>query len=237
MWKCLLNLLNLAPGLLYQCLHSPPGSLRRKRSLWPLQIWPPWVSCCQAVMLVPDFTHQANRQTNSRYSLSINKRMLVMLWRHGQILSLETATSQLWVTQSHLKVLWVTKSLKTLLAWDYLPSSFWRKTFKELVVHAGISERKSEDSSSAAAFFLMASQLPQGPPQSTALPAGSRGINFFLEHQLSWYLRVKPDYNKANKKAISTCIKKKKKKSISKIIPMCEVLLHDTKCSSQTSNS
>lgn len=34
----------------------------------------------------------------------------------------------------------------------YLPSSFWRETFEELVVHAGISERKSEDSSSAAAF-------------------------------------------------------------------------------------
>lgn len=101
----------------------------------------------------------------------------------------------------------------------YLPSSFWRETFEELVVHAGISERKSEDSSSAAAFFLMASQLPQGPPQSTALPAGSRGINFFLEHQLSWYLRVKPDYNKANKKAISTCIKKKKKKAYLKLFP------------------
>lgn len=97
-WKCLLNLLNLAPGLLYHYLPSPPGSLARKCGLGPLQSRQLSLSCCKAAVLVPGFTHPAKGQRKSRYNLSLNKRTLVMLWRHSLILSLKAATSQLCVT-------------------------------------------------------------------------------------------------------------------------------------------
>lgn len=44
-------------------------------------------------------------ERKSGYNLTLSKRMLMVLRRHGLMLSLGTATSQLYVTQSHLKVL------------------------------------------------------------------------------------------------------------------------------------
>lgn len=146
-------------------------------------------------------------QMKSRYYFTLNKRMLIRLWRHGLMPSVETATGQLCVTQKHLSILWMTKSLETLLAWDFLPLLFRENhLMSSWCIEASQGGRMKTNPVLFAAWRQ--TSFPSGHHKAQPLIVGSRGIDFFLKHWLSWYLRVKPDYNKANKKAISTCIKK-----------------------------
>lgn len=146
-------------------------------------------------------------QTKRRYNLILNKRMLIMLWRHSLTLSLETGTSQFCVKR-HLKVLWMTRSLETLQHGAFSPPLFRENHSVSLwCVKASQGQRLKTDPMPLFAAWRQ-THCPTGHHRVHTLLAGGRGIDFIPEHQLSWYLRVKPDYNKANKKAISTCIKK-----------------------------
>lgn len=105
-------------------------------------------------------------QTKSGYNLALSKKMPIVLWRHGLTLSLGTATSQLYVTQSHLNVLWMTKSLETLLAWGFSPLLFGEThSMSSRCIKA--SRRKTEDGPYAAVCGLKANQLPQRTPRIT----------------------------------------------------------------------
>lgn len=151
------------------------------------------------------------------YNLSLNKRTLAMFWRHSLILSLEAATSQLYVTYCHLN------------------GTFLFLRENHLRAHGASKHLREEELTR----LLICCLLPKGrpvTPVATTETSSACGDQRLTSSLTTSYLGISESnqiITKQTKKAKSSCIKK----SISEIIPMCEVLLHDTKCSSQTSNS
>lgn len=177
---------------------STSWSLTRKCWMWILQSWIPQVTCCQSTNLLHSLI-QKGKWKASMFDIAQEDADHALKSRPTAE-SRNCNRSALHYSKP-FKCALNDKSLSMLLAWVFFPLFCLGRFIQG--ARGASRHPKGWDWGQSVCCFLLPEDKPissTGQQREPVLFAGSCGISFFLEQQLSWYLKVKPDYNKANRK-------------------------------------